>query len=338
MLAVDNMWRAMALGSSRRASRKSTACAQVAVSFEKKTATVTYDNKKTRPTALTAATTNAGYPCLPLNKQDRSTKLGRKHDGMKTTTESLETNGAAVELRPGVRRPDWSVVTQPATREALSGRTAARSGLVEKWSTRLDDVEDLVWRRVLELFPVLGRPPRFEEVARAVEMRQERLAPVLRQLQQRDLLAFDEATGVILHAYPFTGSNTGHRVHLGERMLNALCAVDALGVGSMYGRDVSIESSCHLCGAEIRIATAQDGAALESVSPASAVVWYDADYSGSCAATSCCPSITFFCSDDHLQHWLSSRAAQRQGYRLSPDEALEMGRALFGPVLSTPRQ
>ncbi|HKF64446.1 MAG TPA: mercuric transport protein periplasmic component, partial [Dongiaceae bacterium] len=32
------------------------------VSFEQKTATVTYDDQKTAPDALTSATTQAGYP------------------------------------------------------------------------------------------------------------------------------------------------------------------------------------------------------------------------------------------------------------------------------------
>lgn len=35
---------------------------QVAVSYEKKTATVTYDDQKTTLAALTASTTKAGYP------------------------------------------------------------------------------------------------------------------------------------------------------------------------------------------------------------------------------------------------------------------------------------
>jgi len=34
----------------------------VTVSFEQKTATVTYDDQNTRPAALTSATTQAGYP------------------------------------------------------------------------------------------------------------------------------------------------------------------------------------------------------------------------------------------------------------------------------------
>ena len=36
--------------------------AQVSVSFERKTATVTYDDQRTTLAALTAATTQAGYP------------------------------------------------------------------------------------------------------------------------------------------------------------------------------------------------------------------------------------------------------------------------------------
>jgi mercuric ion binding protein len=39
----------------------------VAVSYEKKTATVTYDDQKTTLSALTAATTQAGYPSQPIH-------------------------------------------------------------------------------------------------------------------------------------------------------------------------------------------------------------------------------------------------------------------------------
>ena len=34
----------------------------------------------------------------------------------------------AAEIRPGIHRPDWSVVTKPAAREALIGRDRARDG------------------------------------------------------------------------------------------------------------------------------------------------------------------------------------------------------------------
>jgi hypothetical protein len=223
-------------------------------------------------------------------------------------------------------------VTLPGAREALGRGTA----LIEKWSTRLDDVEDFVWQSVLRLFATLGRPPRLPEIANAAKIDPERLAHVLKQLEQCDLLGVDEATAAIAHAYPFTGSSTGHRVRLGELILNALCAIDALGAGAMYRQDTAIASSCDFCGAEIRIETRDNGTRLGAVSPETAVVWYDAAYAGGCAATSCCPGIVFLCSDDHLRRRLASRGARRDGYRLSPNEALEIGRALFEPALAEP--
>jgi mercuric ion binding protein len=43
----------------------SVALANVTVSLQQKTAVVTYDDSKTNVNALTAATTNAGYPSSP---------------------------------------------------------------------------------------------------------------------------------------------------------------------------------------------------------------------------------------------------------------------------------
>jgi len=91
--------------------------------------------------------------------------------------------------------------------------------------------------------------------------------------------------------------DTAHRIELDGSKLNALCAIDALGVGGMFRSDVTIESSCRACEAKIEIATADDGKSLNSARPADAVVWYDLAFSRS-AATSCCPSIAFFCRDD----------------------------------------
>jgi hypothetical protein len=71
---------------------------------------------------------------------------------------------------------------------------------------------------------------------------------------------------------------------------------------------------------------------LESVAPNGAIVWYDFAYHGS-ASASCCPEIAFFCSGEHLQQWLGAQKVGREGIRLTMDEALEVGRAIFGPVL-----
>jgi alkylmercury lyase len=73
---------------------------------------------------------------------------------------------------------------------------------------------------------------------------------------------------------------------------------------------------------------------LSYARPVDAIVWYDLAYSG-CAAASCCRSIAFFCSKVELQRWLSGQNPQPTGYRLTLDEALEVGRALFEPVLAS---
>ncbi len=241
----------------------------------------------------------------------------------------------AVEIRPGVFRPDWSAVTAPAAREALSGRMAARAGLLQKWSHALDESEDLVWRSVLQLYAGHGRPPSLRELGAETGMEPRRVAALLRDLERRDLIGFDFSSGRILRAYPFTETATGHRVELSGYVVNALCAIDALGVGSMYRNDVTIESRCRFCSETIRIVTAAEGRALRSVSPTDAVVWYDFAFEGS-AATSCCPIIAFFCSEGHLRRWLDGQKPQREGVCLTMDEALQVGRAIFGLVLAAP--
>jgi hypothetical protein len=185
----------------------------------------------------------------------------------------------------------------------------------------------------LELFARLGRPPHLAEISREVNLSEEKIRALLSELQAHDLLAMDHSAGTIAYAYPFTGRETEHRVEAWGRKLYAVCAIDALGVGGMLRADTAIESSCRACGTRIEISTAHGGKSLSFARPGDAVVWYDLAYSGS-AATSCCRSIAFFCSDADIQQWLTAQTSQRTGCRLTVDEALEVSRALFEPVLA----
>ncbi len=65
MLAVQNMYCAACPYTVRASLEAVPGVTEVAVSFKDKTATVTYDDAKTTMNALTAATTNAGYPSTP---------------------------------------------------------------------------------------------------------------------------------------------------------------------------------------------------------------------------------------------------------------------------------
>ncbi len=248
------------------------------------------------------------------------------------TTGRSEIREVAAEIRPGVLRPDWTAVTTPVARDVLRGRQTARSSPLEDWTQALEADEDLIWRSVLRLYAEAGRAPRSDELATAAGMPEGRVKELLRKLRLCDLIGADPETATIRYAYPFTEAASGHRVELNGRSLNALCAIDALGVGAMYRADAPVTSSCRLCSETIRITTSGAGRALQSVAPEGAVVWYDYAYAGS-ASSSCCPVIAFFCSDEHLRRWLDGQTPQRRGARLAMDEALELGRAIFGPVL-----
>jgi alkylmercury lyase len=228
------------------------------------------------------------------------------------------------------------VVTRPRAREALLGRDRSCFGLLKKWDQPLEPAQDRVWRTVLELFAKSGRPPGLHEVSKETGLSAENIRVLVSELQAHDLVGMDWAASAIAYAYPFSGEQTEHRVQLRHRRLHAVCAIDALGVAGMFRADVVIESSCRACGGGIELGTAQGGKALSCARPVDAVVWYDLAYNG-CAAASCCRSIAFFCSRAELQRWLSGQNPQPTGYGLTLDEALEVGRALFEPVLASPK-
>ena len=64
-LAVKNMYCAACPHTVKASLEAVPGVAQAVVSYKDKTATVTYDDARTDVRALTAATTNAGYPSAP---------------------------------------------------------------------------------------------------------------------------------------------------------------------------------------------------------------------------------------------------------------------------------
>lgn len=237
-----------------------------------------------------------------------------------------------VELRPGVLRPDWSVVQSVAAKRALCERADAREGLLDKWAHTLEPDADRVWRATLELYGGRGIPPSLAEISARTAIPMEAIGDALGVLQNHDLLKL-RRDGSILYAYPFTQEYTGHTVVLGNHELGSLCAVDALGTGTMFRTDVEVHSSCPVCGGPIHISTGERGTSIREASPADAVVWYECSY-GESAASSCCPAIAFFCSQDHLEVWQTQNPSAI-GLQLAINEALEVGRAIFSPVLRT---
>ncbi|WP_367268081.1 organomercurial lyase [Reyranella sp.] len=234
------------------------------------------------------------------------------------------------ELRAGVRRPDWSRMTLPKAREVLQRRLAAHPSGVDGWAG-LDEAEDKALTAILRHFADHGRGPSIEDVAGTSGQPLDTARRALETLRKRDLVVLNESGAAILAAYPFAAYRTGHRVTLHGQTVDSLCAIDALGTGAMCRTETTISSECAHCGKPIYIATSSSGTTLAAVEPRTAIVWYTLAFEG-CVAQSRCPSTVFFCDDDHLAAWRSS-SAQSAGDRLTVEEALEIGIALFEPLL-----
>ncbi|MBY5840637.1 bifunctional organomercurial lyase/mercury(II) reductase MerBA [Rhizobium leguminosarum] len=237
---------------------------------------------------------------------------------------------ASFAVRPGVTFPDWSSVTSPVVKNALQAMVGS-DHVLNRWSG-YDPATDSVRVALLRLYADHGRAPTMGALAGRTGLSEMAIRPLLDELRRRDLVVLDGER--IVGAYPFSDHNTGHRVTLDGRTLNAMCAVDALGIGALTDSDIAIASQCRHCGAPIRITTRDRGRALADVEPQSAIMWQSVRYEGGCAASSLCATTAFFCSDEHLSAWRDERSADEPGFRLSIEEGLEAGRALFGPSLA----
>jgi hypothetical protein len=235
-----------------------------------------------------------------------------------------------MEIRSGVRFPDWSVVRSERAKNALAAILGAfRAETCWRGYTA---EEDLVRSTIIRHLASVGSAPSMGELTAATSLPVNELENLLISLRNRDLVVTD--AGRIVGAYPLTSRKTEHEVHIGGTTVHAMCAVDALGVGAMLGRDIEIASACRHCRTPITIATRGAGAALAVVAPARAVVWSGLRSGAGCAADTLCTVIAFFCGDGHLEAWREAKHPRVAGYRLSLDEALQVGQAIFGPTLA----
>lgn len=234
-------------------------------------------------------------------------------------------------IRPGVEFPDWSAVVSSQVEQALSA--IFRAFGVEKTWTGYGETEDRIRRAILDSYLQDARAPSLAALSSRSGLVPEALRRALHSLRTRDLVTLS-GDGAVTGAYPLTDRETGHRVELGGRSINAMCAIDALGTGAMYGRDAVVRSSCRHCGESITVETGAAGTKIAGFTPPSAVVWSGIRYADNSAATSLCTVIAFFCSDRHLEAWREANHPDTEGYRLTVEEGRQAGAAIFGPMLA----
>jgi Alkylmercury lyase len=186
-----------------------------------------------------------------------------------------------------------------------------------------------VHQAVLRSFVHTGTAPGMSSLAR--HARPFDVSQVLAELADGDFVCLDQA-GQITAAYPFSAVPTRHRVRIsGEAAVFAMCAIDALGISAMTGRQVVIESADPSTGEPVTVNV--DGA-TSTWDPATAVV-YVGRTGGDCAGPSasvCCGYMNFFATRAAAAAWAASHP-EISGGILGQARALQTGIGIFGQLL-----
>lgn len=227
--------------------------------------------------------------------------------------------------------PIGPLATETATR--LLGMTES----MLRWrlsQAGLGPQEEAVRQYILTQYPLLGRAPTCQEIAAALELKgPDHVRAILGRFHELDLLYLDPESHEIRLAYPFSTVPTKHRVRFRDwaeaKPVYAQCAVDALGIPFMLGRDLSISSTCTHCEKPIEIEVRDRR--IVTCLPTETVLWVGTVYSRH-AATSICPTVNFFCSSAHALAWWQARPHEA-GQVLSLGEALWLGKGIFADLL-----
>ena len=195
---------------------------------------------------------------------------------------------------------------------------------------RLTDSERELYFWVLRHFRMAGRPSG-TELRDAAERHGIDADQGLETLAREDLVHRGQ-DGEITVAYPFSGRPTAHRVRFPDgQEVDAMCAIDAVGIAPMFGEQIEVTSRDPLSGDAIQAQVAPDGAA--EWSPAEAVVVAGVLERESDSCSGCCPVLNFFASPANARRWLIEHP-QVRGDVISMPEAAAAGRAVFGEVLT----
>ena len=176
-----------------------------------------------------------------------------------------------------------------------------------------------------------ARPPS-EEATRAAAARLGiDPAEALAALAREDVVHVD-GNGRPVVAYPFSAKPRGHRVLIEEKhWVEAMCAIDALGIAPMLGLPVEIYSHDPLSRGEVWVRLdPSDGAWWEP--EAAAVLSGNACREGP-SFRGCCDVLNFFETRANAERYLAEHR-DVGGHPISLPEAIDAGRIVFGDVLS----
>jgi hypothetical protein len=196
-------------------------------------------------------------------------------------------------------------------------------------TARLTYGERQLYRWILDRFAQAAPPtaPQVAERARSLDLDPK---AALQVLVREDLVHTDD-NGAVLVAYPFSARPRGHGVRIADgATVEAMCAIDALGIAAMLNQPIEISSHDPLTGSEIRVRVSPHDAAVWE--PETAVVLAG---SSSCDGPSyggCCDVLNFFESTETAERYVCEHE-EVSGLPISVPEAIEAGHVVFGDVL-----
>lgn len=159
-----------------------------------------------------------------------------------------------------------------------------------------------------------------------------RNAPVVKKEEETgEQATLDAMGGAPVGAYPMTTEETPHEIKVNGNRLYAMCAVDALAVGTIFGVEVEIASQCHVTGQPIRLR--QRGRDILEASPSArdlrvGVRW---QHTTRCAAHGLCRQMVFLKDAEVARKWRNADPLTIDLFTLS--EAIDCGERFFLPLL-----
>jgi hypothetical protein len=152
----------------------------------------------------------------------------------------------------------------------------------------------------------------------------------LDELAAADLVHRDVGTGALQVAYPLSGRRTAHVVHpYGFPPVHAMCAVDALGVLTMSGRDGAILSTDPATGEAIQVE--RTGGTWRALPDTTVVLLGSEDGCGGAIAVACVLA-NFHSDAERAEYHLAERAGV-SGRVLPLADAVRIAENEFGPLL-----
>ena len=183
-------------------------------------------------------------------------------------------------------------------------------------------------QQILRSFVTNGRILTQDEMAQWVHD----VPEAINVLSKYDMVTVSES-GDPVGAYPFTMMGREHKVQVNGHQIHAMCALDALTIGPMFGETTQVMSQCRVTAKPVKIDMSGETILnLAEVQDVHFGIAWSAATAGSCCADSLCLEMNFLHDGETAVQWLADDADSREIFTLQ--EAVEFATRFFVPLLS----